>query len=76
MLKELPQAGNTIKGYDLQKNKKQNKTTTKKNTKKPPIKTVTGSYLLIITLNVNRKKNASMKRHRLAELMEKQNPYI
>ena len=31
---------------------------------------------MIITLNVNRKKNASMKRHRLAELMEKQNPYI
>ena len=48
----------------------------KKKHKKNPIKTVTGSYLLIITLNVNRKKNASMKRHRLAELMEKQNPYI
>ena len=34
-----------------------------------------GSYLLIITLNVNG-LNASTKRQRLAEWIQKQNPYI
>ena len=58
------------------KTKNKTKQQQKKKHKKNPIKTVTGSYLLIITLNENRKKNASTKRHRLAELMKKQNPYI
>ena len=35
----------------------------------------TGSYLSIITLNVNG-SNASIKRQRLAEWIEKQDPYI
>ena len=35
----------------------------------------TGSYLSIITLNVNR-LNASTKRQRLAEWIQKQDPYI
>ena len=35
----------------------------------------TGSYLLIITLNVNR-LNAPTKRQRLAEWLQKQDPYI
>ena len=35
----------------------------------------TGSYLSIITLNVNG-LNASIKRQRLAEWIEKQDPYI
>ena len=35
----------------------------------------TGSYLSIITLNVNR-LNASIKRQRLAEWIQKQDPYI
>ena len=36
---------------------------------------VTGSYLAIITLNVNG-LNAPTKRHRLTEWIEKQDPYI
>ena len=35
----------------------------------------TGSYLSIITLNVNR-LNAPLKRQRLAEWIQKQDPYI
>ena len=35
----------------------------------------TGSYLLIITLNVNG-LNAPTKRQRLAECIQKQDPYI
>ena len=35
----------------------------------------TGSYLSIVTLNVNR-LNAPTKRQRLAELIQKQDPYI
>ena len=34
-----------------------------------------GTYISIITLNVNR-LNASSKRHRLAEWIQKQDPYI
>jgi len=34
-----------------------------------------GTYISIITLNINR-LNAPMKRHRLAEWIQKQNPYI
>ena len=34
-----------------------------------------GTYISIITLNVNG-LNASTKRHRLAELIQKQDPYI
>ena len=34
-----------------------------------------GIYILIITLNVNR-LNAPTKRHRLAEWIQKQDPYI
>ena len=36
---------------------------------------VTGSYLVIITLNVNG-LNAPTKRHRLTEWIQKQDPYI
>ena len=36
---------------------------------------VTGTYILIITLNVNG-LNAPSKRHRLAEWIQKQDPYI
>ena len=38
-------------------------------------KIATGTYISIITLNVNR-LNASTKRHRLAEGIQKQDPYI
>ena len=34
-----------------------------------------GTYILIITLNVN-VLNAATKRHRLAEWIQKQDPYI
>ena len=34
-----------------------------------------GTYISIVTLNVNR-LNAPAKRHRLAEWIQKQNPYI
>ena len=36
---------------------------------------VIGTYILIITFNVNR-LNAPTKRHRLAEWIQKQDPYI
>ena len=36
---------------------------------------VIGTYILIITLNVNG-LNATTKRHRLAECIQKQDPYI
>ena len=36
---------------------------------------VIGTYILIITLNVNG-LNAPTKRHRLAEWIQKQDPYI
>ena len=36
---------------------------------------VIGTYILIITLNVNR-LNTPTKRHRLAEWIQKQDPYI
>ena len=36
---------------------------------------VIGTYILVITLNVNG-LNAPIKRHRLAEWMQKQDPYI
>ena len=38
-------------------------------------KMATGTYISIITLNVNG-LNASSKRHRLAEWIQKQDPYI
>ena len=38
-------------------------------------KMVIGTYILIITLNVNG-LNAPTKRHRLAEWIQKQDPYI
>ena len=63
MQNELLQAGNTREGKDL-KNKP-------KTIKKMAIRI----YILIITLNVNR-LNAPNKRHRLAEWIQKQDPYI
>ena len=62
MLKELLQAENTTKGKDLQKPK-----TIKK--------MVIGTYISIITLNVNG-LDAPNKKHRLAEWIQKQDPYI
>ena len=50
----------------------------KKTHKNKPIsikKMVIGTYILIITLNVNG-LNAPTKRHRLAEWIQKQDPYI
>ena len=38
-------------------------------------KTAIGTYISIINLNVNR-LNAATKRHRLAEWIQKQDPYI
>ena len=38
-------------------------------------KTAIGTYISIITLNVNR-LNAPTKRHRLAEWIQKQEPYL
>ena len=63
MLKELLQAGNTREGKDLQK-----QTQTIK-------KMVIGTYMSIITLNVNG-LIAPTKRHRLAEWIQKQDLYI
>ena len=37
---------------------------------------VIGSYILIITLNVVNGLNATTKRHRLAEWIQKQDPYV
>ena len=48
---------------------------TYKNKPKTIKKMVTGTYILIITLNVNR-LNAPTKRHRLTEWIQKQDPYI
>ena len=62
MLKELLQAGNTREGKDLQKRK-----TIKK--------MVIGTYISITTFNVNG-LNAATKRHRMAECIQKQDPYI
>ena len=61
MLKDLLQTGNTEKDYKLKP----------KRTKLMS----TGSYLSIITLNVNG-LNAPTKRQRLAEWIQKQDPYI
>ena len=61
MLKDLLQTGNTEKNYELKP----------KRTKLMS----TGSYLSIITLNVNG-LNAPTKRQRLAEWIKKQDPYI
>ena len=58
MLKELLQAGNTRGGKDY------------KNKPKTIKKMVIGTYILIITLNVNG-LNAPTKRHRLAEWIKK-----
>ena len=48
---------------------------TYKNKHKTIKKMVIGTYILIITLNVTG-LNASTKRHRLAEWIQKQDPYI
>ena len=54
-----------------------NTTEEKRSTKSTPNnqKMAIGTYILIITLNVNR-LNAPTKRHRLAEWIQKQDPYI
>ena len=62
MLKELIQSRNTREEKDLQ-----NKPQTIK-------KTAMGTYISIITFNVNG-LNAPTKRHRLAEWIQKQDPY-
>ena len=61
MLKKLRQIRNTRKEKDLQQT--------------PNKKMAIGTYISIITLNVNG-LNAPTKRHRLAEWMQKQDPYI
>ena len=62
MLDELIQSRNTREG--------------KRFTKSTPIKKMArGTYIAIITLNVNG-LNAPTKRHRLAEWIQKQYPYI
>ena len=53
----------------------QEKKKTHKNKLKTIKKIVMGTYILIITLNVNG-LNAPTKRHRLAERIQKQDPYI
>ena len=53
----------------------QEKEQTHKNKPKTIKKMVIGTYVLIITLNVNG-LNAPTKRHRLAEWIQKQDPYI
>ena len=63
MLKELLEAGTTREGKDLQYKSKTIR------------KMVIGTYILIITLNVNG-LNAPTRRHRLAEWIQKQHPYI
>ena len=56
--------------------REENKRRNKKVQKQPPInKTAISTHLSIITLNVN-ELNAPMKRHRVAEWIEKQDPYI
>ena len=53
-----------------------NTTEEKRSIKSTPIKKrAVGTYIPIITLNVNR-LNAPTKRHRLAEWIQKQDPYI
>ena len=54
-----------------------NKTIEKRSTKSTPNnqKMALGTYISIITLNVNG-LNAPTKRHRLAEWIQKQDPYI
>ena len=63
MLKGLEQSRNTREEKDLQ-----NQLQTIK-------KMAIGTYISIITLNVNG-LNAPTKRHRLAEWIQKQDPYI
>ena len=63
MLKELP------------RQETQEKEKTYNNKLKTIKKMVIGTYILIITLNVNG-LNAPTKRHRLAECVQKQDPYI
>ena len=53
----------------------QEKKRTYKKNPKTIKKMVIGTYILIITLNVNG-LNAPTKRHRLAEWIQKQDPYI
>ena len=53
----------------------QEKEKTYKNKPKTIKKTVIGTYVSIITLNVNG-LNAPTKRHRVAEWIQKQDPYI
>ena len=63
MLKEILQAGDTRERKDL------------KNKPKTIKKMVKGTYIPIITLNVN-DLNAPTKRYKLAEQIQKQDPYI
>ena len=65
---------NTIDSHQI--TREENKRRNKKVQKQPPInKTAISTHLSIITLNVN-ELNAPMKRHRVAEWIEKQDPYI
>ena len=61
------------KGTSLVENTREEKDLKNKN--KTIKKMVTGTYILIITLNVNG-LNAPTKRHRFAECIQKQDPYI
>ena len=61
------------KGTSLARKHKRRKRPTITNPKQ--LKMVIGTYMLIITLNVNG-LNAPTKRHRLAEWIQKQDPYI
>ena len=62
MLKDLVQTGSTREGKDLQNRSQIIK------------KMAKGTYISIITLNANG-LNAPTKRHRLAEQIQKQDPY-
>ena len=62
-----------LKGFRQLRNKREEKRSTKLT---PKIKKVAiRTYISIITLNVNG-LNAPTKRHRLAEYIQKQDPYI
>ena len=58
-----------------QKRKRKGRKKTFKNKPKTIKKMEIGTYISIITLNVNG-LNASTKRHRLAEWIQKQDPYM
>ena len=62
-----------LKGLIQSRNTKEEKRSTKSTPNN--YKMAIGTYILIITLNVN-ELNAPTKRHRLAEWIQKQDPYI